>query len=160
MVSTFTHGLYRCCWVGLGRSYFSALHPPLSFTTTPQHHLHMYIRMLTALTLMRTAADILSSAPAMQIRYLETMQAMAKSANSKVNYLYTTVSSHTINTYLRSSSFQLRIRLSNLLSPRQTPPAKAPAPTCLALTKAVPRRACRAAPHRSMEATTMASRAL
>lgn len=34
--------------------------------------------------LMRQAADILSSAPAMQIRYLEAMQAMAKSANSKV----------------------------------------------------------------------------
>src|SRR5205814_10618754 len=37
--------------------------------------------------LMRTAADILSSAPAMQIRYLEAMQAMAKSANSKVIFL-------------------------------------------------------------------------
>ncbi|KAI9046685.1 hypothetical protein LZ554_009424 [Drepanopeziza brunnea f. sp. 'monogermtubi'] len=33
------------------------------------------------------AADILSSAPAMQIRYLEAMQAMAKSANSKVIFL-------------------------------------------------------------------------
>lgn len=37
--------------------------------------------------LMRAAADILSSAPAMQIRYLEAMQAMAKSANSKVIFL-------------------------------------------------------------------------
>ncbi|KAI5299379.1 hypothetical protein KEM55_002219 [Ascosphaera atra] len=37
--------------------------------------------------LMRTAANILSSAPAMQIRYLETMQSMAKSANSKVIFL-------------------------------------------------------------------------
>ncbi|KAI5291654.1 hypothetical protein KEM54_002231 [Ascosphaera aggregata] len=37
--------------------------------------------------LMRAAANILSSAPAMQIRYLETMQAMAKSANSKVIFL-------------------------------------------------------------------------
>ncbi|WEW55019.1 hypothetical protein PRK78_000446 [Emydomyces testavorans] len=37
--------------------------------------------------LMRTAADILSSAPAMQIRYLETMQQMAKSSNSKVIFL-------------------------------------------------------------------------
>ncbi|ORY16039.1 stomatin family protein-like protein [Clohesyomyces aquaticus] len=37
--------------------------------------------------LMRVAADILSSAPAMQIRYLEAMQAMAKSANSKVIFL-------------------------------------------------------------------------
>lgn len=36
---------------------------------------------------MRTAADILSSAPAMQIRYLETMQSMAKTANSKVIFL-------------------------------------------------------------------------
>jgi len=37
--------------------------------------------------LMRRAADILSSAPAMQIRYLEAMQAMAKSASSKVIFL-------------------------------------------------------------------------
>ncbi|MCJ1446433.1 MAG: hypothetical protein MMC23_006938 [Stictis urceolatum] len=37
--------------------------------------------------LMRQAADIMSSAPAMQIRYLEAMQAMAKSANSKVIFL-------------------------------------------------------------------------
>lgn len=33
------------------------------------------------------AADILSSAPAMQIRYLEAMQSMAKTANSKVIFL-------------------------------------------------------------------------
>jgi regulator of protease activity HflC (stomatin/prohibitin superfamily) len=37
--------------------------------------------------LMRQAADILSSAPAMQIRYLEAMQAMAKTASSKVIFL-------------------------------------------------------------------------
>ena len=37
--------------------------------------------------LMRQAADILSSAPAMQIRYLEAMQQMAKSSNSKVIFL-------------------------------------------------------------------------
>ena len=36
---------------------------------------------------MRQAADILSSKPAMQIRYLEAMQAMAKSANSKVIFM-------------------------------------------------------------------------
>jgi erythrocyte band 7 integral membrane protein len=36
---------------------------------------------------MRVAADVLNSAPAMQIRYLETMQAMSKSANSKVIFL-------------------------------------------------------------------------
>lgn len=36
---------------------------------------------------MRQAADILSSAPAMQIRYLEAMQAMAKSANSKIIFM-------------------------------------------------------------------------
>lgn len=36
---------------------------------------------------MRTAANILSSAPAMQIRYLDTMQNMAKTANSKVIFL-------------------------------------------------------------------------
>ena len=37
--------------------------------------------------LMRQAADILSSAAAMQIRYLEVMQAMAKSSNTKVIFL-------------------------------------------------------------------------
>lgn len=37
--------------------------------------------------LMRQAADILSSAPAMQIRYLEAMQSMAKTADSKVIFL-------------------------------------------------------------------------
>jgi erythrocyte band 7 integral membrane protein len=37
--------------------------------------------------LMRQAADILSSAPAMQIRYLEAMQQMAKSANSKIIFM-------------------------------------------------------------------------
>lgn len=36
---------------------------------------------------MRAAANILSSAPAMQIRYLEAMQAMARSANSKVIFM-------------------------------------------------------------------------
>jgi erythrocyte band 7 integral membrane protein len=36
---------------------------------------------------MRISADILSSAPAMQIRYLEAMQAMAKTSNSKVIFL-------------------------------------------------------------------------
>jgi erythrocyte band 7 integral membrane protein len=36
---------------------------------------------------MRQAADILSSKPAMQIRYLEAMQAMAKSAGSKVIFM-------------------------------------------------------------------------
>jgi hypothetical protein len=38
---------------------------------------------------MRQAADILSSAPAMQIRQLEAMQQMAKTANSKVIFLPT-----------------------------------------------------------------------
>ena len=37
--------------------------------------------------LMRQAADILSSAPAMQIRYLEAMQAMAKTTGSKVIFM-------------------------------------------------------------------------
>ncbi|KAH7390584.1 hypothetical protein BKA66DRAFT_459291 [Pyrenochaeta sp. MPI-SDFR-AT-0127] len=40
-----------------------------------------------AAKLMRRAADILSSAPAMQIRYLEAMQAMAKSGNSKIIFM-------------------------------------------------------------------------
>ncbi|KAH0542796.1 hypothetical protein FGG08_002844 [Glutinoglossum americanum] len=48
--------------------------------------------------LMRKAADILSSAPAMQIRYLEAMQAMAKSANSKVIFLPAT--NQTVQTQL------------------------------------------------------------
>ena len=37
--------------------------------------------------LMRQAADILSSAPAMQIRYLEAMQQMARNSNSKVIFM-------------------------------------------------------------------------
>jgi len=36
---------------------------------------------------MRQAADILASKAAMQIRYLEAMQAMAKSSNSKVIFM-------------------------------------------------------------------------
>lgn len=36
---------------------------------------------------MRQAADILASKPAMQIRYLEAMQAMAKAGNSKVIFM-------------------------------------------------------------------------
>ena len=40
-----------------------------------------------AAKLMRQAADILSSAPAMQIRYLEAMQQMAKSSGSKVIFM-------------------------------------------------------------------------
>jgi erythrocyte band 7 integral membrane protein len=61
---------------------------PTSFTSTPPFpHLHHMFYMLILMQLMRQAADILSSAPAMQIRYLEAMQAMAKSANSKVIFL-------------------------------------------------------------------------
>jgi erythrocyte band 7 integral membrane protein len=36
---------------------------------------------------MRQAADILASKAAMQIRYLEAMQAMAKTSNSKVIFM-------------------------------------------------------------------------
>ena len=36
---------------------------------------------------MRQAADILASKAAMQIRYLEAMQSMAKSSNSKVIFM-------------------------------------------------------------------------
>jgi erythrocyte band 7 integral membrane protein len=36
---------------------------------------------------MRVAADVLSTGPAMQIRYLEAMQAMAKSSNSKIIFM-------------------------------------------------------------------------
>jgi erythrocyte band 7 integral membrane protein len=48
--------------------------------------------------LMRQAADILSSAPAMQIRYLEAMQQMAKSANSKVIFMPSPADSGALNT--------------------------------------------------------------
>jgi hypothetical protein len=41
--------------------------------------------------LMRQAANVLSSAPAMQIRYLETMAAMAKTANSKVSHFFKSI---------------------------------------------------------------------
>jgi len=57
--------------------------------------------------LMRQAADILSSAPAMQIRYLEAMQAMAKTANSKVIFLPAnnqTVSAEMMNAVHQPSS--------------------------------------------------------
>jgi regulator of protease activity HflC (stomatin/prohibitin superfamily) len=40
-----------------------------------------------AARLMRQAADILASKPAMQIRQLEALQVMAKSANSKVIFV-------------------------------------------------------------------------
>ncbi|ERF72718.1 hypothetical protein EPUS_04771 [Endocarpon pusillum Z07020] len=53
--------------------------------------------------LMRQAADILSSAPAMQIRYLEAMQAMAKSANSKVIFLPGPSTSQTVQSQLASA---------------------------------------------------------
>ncbi|KAJ5519629.1 hypothetical protein N7463_000082 [Penicillium fimorum] len=52
--------------------------------------------------LMRQAADILSSAPAMQIRYLEAMQAMAKSANSKVIFM-PGVNGQSVQTQLNST---------------------------------------------------------
>jgi erythrocyte band 7 integral membrane protein len=56
--------------------------------------------------LMRQAADILSSAPAMQIRQLEAMQAMAKSANSKVIFMPTSNPGlqHQLRTRLGESS--------------------------------------------------------
>jgi len=53
--------------------------------------------------LMRQAADILSSAPAMQIRYLEAMQAMAKTANSKVIFLPATNQTMPSQSQLRES---------------------------------------------------------
>jgi regulator of protease activity HflC (stomatin/prohibitin superfamily) len=53
--------------------------------------------------LMRQAADILSSAPAMQIRYLEAMQAMAKTANSKVIFLPAT--NQTVQSQMAQADF-------------------------------------------------------
>ena len=64
-----------------------------TLTLTPLNHLEttpltcVSKQQVESAKLMRQAADILSSAPAMQIRYLEAMQSMAKSANSKVIFL-------------------------------------------------------------------------
>lgn len=58
---------------------------------------------------MRQAADVLSSAPAMQIRYLETMQAMAKTANSKVGRCFADVPDRATDIFPRSYSFLHRI---------------------------------------------------
>ena len=55
--------------------------------------------------LMRQAADILSSAPAMQIRYLEAMQAMAKTANSKVIFLPATNQTVTAQALAQADAF-------------------------------------------------------
>jgi erythrocyte band 7 integral membrane protein len=52
--------------------------------------------------LMRQAADILSSAPAMQIRQLEAYQAMAKSANSKVIFVPTSSAGFSGETFAQS----------------------------------------------------------
>ena len=125
-----------------------------------------------AAKLMRQAADILSSAPAMQIRYLEAMQAMAKSANSKVS-TSTLYSSRLALTPTRSSFslyvcplyelctrrilmsvFRLRTRLSRARSLKPTPLAKDPAPTAPA------QWVCRVRQHRNTAATATASRAL
>ena len=46
---------------------------------------------------MRQAADILASKAAMQIRYLEAMQQMAKSANSKVIFMPSASGLNSIN---------------------------------------------------------------
>ena len=62
--------------------------------------------------LMRQAADILSSAPAMQIRYLEAMQAMAKTANSKVIFL----PAQSKFTTKQSNSFEESVACANVLS--------------------------------------------
>jgi regulator of protease activity HflC (stomatin/prohibitin superfamily) len=49
-------------------------------------------------SLIRQAADILSSAPAIQIRYLEAVQTIAKTANSKVIFLPAT--NQTVHSHL------------------------------------------------------------
>ncbi|KAL7273553.1 hypothetical protein RUND412_003583 [Rhizina undulata] len=54
--------------------------------------------------LMRQAADILSSAPAMQIRQLEAMQAMAKTSNSKVIFFPTPNTPHSFSNNGEGSS--------------------------------------------------------
>ena len=69
------------------RSPFS--HP----TETPLERVTDWVQIIAARAevesakLMRQAADILASKAAMQIRYLEAMQAMAKSSNSKVIFM-------------------------------------------------------------------------
>lgn len=56
--------------------------------------------------LMRQAADILSSAPAMQIRYLEAMQAMAKSSNSKVIFMPSAPSNNVSQSALQAAALE------------------------------------------------------
>ncbi|CAN6659479.1 hypothetical protein TRVA0_031S01354 [Trichomonascus vanleenenianus] len=56
--------------------------------------------------LMRKAADILASKAAMQIRYLEAMQQMAKSSNSKVIFMPSQGALENLAGEVNSSSFQ------------------------------------------------------
>jgi regulator of protease activity HflC (stomatin/prohibitin superfamily) len=71
---------------GWGAAVESMLVKDIIFSTELQESLSMAAEVESA-KLMRQAADILSSPAAMQIRYLEAMQAMAKTANSKVVFL-------------------------------------------------------------------------
>jgi erythrocyte band 7 integral membrane protein len=65
----------------------SRLDPDPSPPSNHNHHSYCLQHTLTINTVMRQAADVLSSAPAMQIRYLETMQSMARTANSKIIFM-------------------------------------------------------------------------
>lgn len=106
--------------------------------------------------LMRQAADILSSAPAMQIRYLEAMQAMAKTANSKVIFLVSRDAAPTPlgDAQLTFQNSPRRTRLSRARWQWQTPTAKEPAAT------ASSRTTRRAARRMSLASTPRACRRL
>lgn len=56
--------------------------------------------------LMRKAADILASKAAMQIRYLEAMQTMARSSNSKVIFMPSQGALETLASDVQNSTFQ------------------------------------------------------
>lgn len=73
--------------------------------------------------LMRQAADILSSAPAMQIRYLEAMQQMAKTANSKVIFLPVSTFSTTNKVPARTIELELELTKQTGAKPDRSEPA-------------------------------------
>jgi hypothetical protein len=118
---------------------------------SPHHH-----SMLTEWLVMRQAADVLNSAPAMQIRYLETMQAMAKSSNSKVRKRCPMILEDITLTPFRSFSYPQWTKQFNSNLPKPTPQEKDPAATApTAATVSV----SRAALAKSTAKTTTGSRA-
>ena len=109
---------------------------------------------------MRKAADVLSSAPAMQIRYLETMQAMAKTANSKVGCFFTDTPGPATNIFPRLYSSQHKTKPLPPLWHKQTLQGKVHLLTVRDLRTPPPNWVCKAAPPMNMAMTTKAFRAL